>query len=454
MGIGIGLHTGKAILGNIGSQTKIEYTAVGDTVNTAARLQEFTKLFHEFPIIMSRDAWKELAGHPYHHAIKNLGMQKVRGKKEKLEAFGTLAGGIAHGFKDLLMGIQGDASSMLLDIDSSHPRYERLKNIEQSVQSGAELTRQLSGFARDGKCEVKPTNIKELVEKSSRTFGRTKKEIKIRRDYQKDIWTVEVDQGQIEQVLSKLYVNVWQAMPGGGELYLRTENVTLDENDVKPYNVEPGNYVKISVTGTGVGMDEATRQRISEPFYTTKNRGRGAGLGLAPVYGIIKNHGGIINVYSKKDEGSSFIIYLPASKKEIVEDGKLPGEELKGKETILLVDDEDMIIHIGQEILKALGYKVLMARSGKEAIKLYKVNKDKIDMVILDMIMPDMGGEDTYDRMKEINPDIKALLSSGYIIDGQVDEILEGGCNGFIQKPFNMTQLSQKIREVFDKTWP
>jgi len=452
MEIGIGIHTGKAILGNIGCENKIEYTAVGDTVNTAARLQEFTKLFHEFPIIMSRDAWKELAGHPYHHAIRSLGMQKVRGKKEKLEAFGTLAGGIAHGFKDLLMGIQGDSSLMLLDIDSTHPHYERLKNIEQSVQSGAELTRQLLGFARGGKYEVKPTNINELIEKSSQIFGRTKKEIKIHRKFQKDIWTVEVDQGQIEQVLLKLYVNAWQAMPGGGELYLRIENVTLDENDMKPHNVELGNYVKISVTDTGMGMDEATQQRIFEPFFTTKNRGRGTGLGLAPVYGIIKNHGGIINVYSKKGEGTTFIIYLPASKKEIIEEGKLPGEVSKGKETILLVDDEDMIIDIGQEILKALGYKVLLARSGKEAIELYKSNKDKIDMVILDMIMPDMGGGDTYERMKEINPDINTLLSSGYIINGHVDEILEGGGNGFIQKPFNMTQLSKKIREILDKT--
>jgi len=451
MEIGIGLHTGRAIVGNIGSQTKIEYTAVGDTVNTAARLQEFTKLFHEFPIIMSRDAWKELAGHPYHHAIRNLGMQKVRGKKEKLEAFGTLAGGIDHGLKDLLMGIQGDASLMLLDIDSGHPHYERLKNIEQSVQSGDELTREFSGFFRGGKYEIKPTNINELIEKSSQMFGRTKKEIKIHRNYQKDIWTVEVNQGQIEQVLLKLYVNAWQALPGGGELYLRTENVTLDEIDVKTYNVEPGNFVKISVTDTGVGMDEATRQRISESFFATKDRGGGTGLGLAPIYGIIKNHGGIINVYSKKGEGTTFIIYLPASKKEIIEEGKLPGEVSKGKETILLVDDEDMIIDVGQEILKALGYKVLLARSGKEAIELYKANKDKIDMVILDMIMPDMGGGDTYERMKKINPDINTLLSSGYIINGQVDEILEVGCNGFIQKPFNMRQLSQKIREILDK---
>jgi len=451
--IGVGIHTGRAILGNIGSQTKIEYTAVGDTVNIAARLQEFTKLFHEFPIIMSRDVWKELAGHPNYHAIRNLGMQKVRGKKEKLEAFGTLASGIVHGFKDLLMGIQGDASLMLLDIDSNHPHYERLKNIERSVQTGAQLTRGLIGFPGGGKYEVEPININESIEKSSRMFGQTKKEIKIHGDYQKDIWTVEANRGQIEQALLELYVNAWQAAPGGGELGLRTENVTLDENDVKPYDVEPGNYVKISVTNGG-GVDEATRQRILEPFSVTKDRGGGTGLGLAFVCDVIKNHGGIINVHSKKGGGAASVIYLPASEKEIAEEGKLPGKVLKGKETILLVDDEETSIHVGQEILMTLGYKVLVARSGKEAVELYKANKDKIDMVILDMIMPDMGGGDTYDRMKEINPDIKVLLSSGYIINGQVDEILEAGCNGSIQKPFNVTQLSQKIRGILGKLQP
>ena len=370
---------------------------------------------------------------------------------QRMEALGTLSGGIAHDFNNILMGIQGNASLILLDKTSSHPDYESLKNIEQGVLSGAELTRQLLGFAMGGKYEVKPTDLNELIKRSSDMFGRTKREITIHRKYQKDIWAVEVDQGQIEQVLLNLYVNAWQAMPGGGELYLETENVTLDEDCVKPYDLEPGRYVKISLTDTGVGMDEATQQRIFEPFFTTKEMGRDTGLGLASVYGIIKNHGGIITVSSIKGEGATFTIYLPASEKEVIKEEELPEEVVKGTETLLLVDDEDMVLEVGEEILKELGYKVLTARSGKEAIEIYKAHKDEIAIVVLDMIMPVMGGGETYDRFKEINPDIKVLLSSGYSIDGQAQEIMDRGCNGFIQKPFNMRALSQEVRKILDQ---
>jgi len=370
----------------------------------------------------------------------------------KIEAIGTLAGGIAHDFNNVLMGIQGHTSLALLYADSGRLHSEHLKGIEHMVQSGADLTKQLLGFAMGGKYEVRPTDPNELIEKSSEMFGRTKKEIKIHRKYQEDIWPVEVDRGQIDQVLLNLYVNAWQSMPRGGDLYIETSSVVLDKNYTKPFGVNPGNYVKISVTDTGVGMDEATQQRIFDPFFTTKEMGRGTGLGLASAYGIIKNHGGIINVYSEKGEGTTFDIYLPASEKEVTtEEKKLADEILKGTETVLLVDDEAMILDVGEEMLKEMGYKVLLARSGKEAVKVYGKHKDEIDLVILDMIMPDMGGGEAYDRMKENSPKVKALLSSGYSIDGQATEILERGCDGFIQKPFSMKELSGKIREILDK---
>ena len=379
-------------------------------------------------------------------------LQNQLQQAQKMEAIGTLAGGIAHDFNNLLMGIQGHASLMLLHIDSDHPHFERLKGIEDMVQTEANLTKQLLGFARGGKYEVKPTDLNRLIERSSEMFGQTKKEIKIHRKYQKEIWPVEVDRGQIEQVLLNLHVNAWHAMPRGGDLYIETHNVVLDEKHTGPFSVKPGNYVKISVTDTGVGMDEATRQRIFDPFFTTKEMGRGTGLGLASAYGIIKNHSGIINVYSEKGKGTTFNIYLPASEKEVITgEKKLADEILKGTETVLLVDDEGMILGVGEEMLKEMGYKVLLARSGKEAVEVYKANNDEIALVILDMIMPDMGGGEAYDRMKENNPKVKVLLSSGYSIEGQATEILERGCDGFIQKPFNIKELSMKIREILKK---
>jgi CheY-like chemotaxis protein len=279
-------------------------------------------------------------------------------------------------------------------------------------------------------------------------FGRTNKEINIHSKYREGIWTVEVDRGQIEQVLLNLYVNAWQAMPGGGDLYLQTENVTFDETYSGPYEVKPGRYVKISVTDTGMGMDKTTQERIFEPFFTTKKMGRGTGLGLASAYGIIKNHGGMINVYSEKGQGTTFIIYLTASEKEIVEE-KAPSKPIpKGRETVLLIDDEEMVVSIGEKLLKRMGYGVISARNGKEAIELYEKNQDKIDIVVLDMILPEIGGGEIYDRLKAINPEVKVLLSSGYSIEGMASEILKRGCNGFIQKPFRIIELSKKIREI------
>ena len=373
---------------------------------------------------------------------------------QKMESIGTLAGGIAHDFNNILMGIQGNASLMALKTDAAHSNYEKIKNIEAYVENGTELTRQLLGFARRGKYHAIATDANDVIGKSASMFGRTKKEIRIHTDLAPDIWTVEVDRGQIEQALLNLYVNAWQAMPRGGDLYLKTENVILDAEFVKdkPYKVEAGDYVKITVTDTGVGIDKETRERIFEPFFTTKEMGRGTGLGLASVYGVIKNHEGYINVYSEVEQGTTFTIYLPASRKKVQSEiEKTVATLAMGTGTILLIDDEEMIVKVGEELLQELGYEVLTACSGQEAIELYRNNADKIDLVIMDMIMPGMGGGETFDRLKEINPDIKVLLSSGYSINGQASQILERGCDGFIQKPFNLIQLSDKIHSIIVK---
>lgn len=370
---------------------------------------------------------------------------------QKLEAIGTLAGGIAHDFNNLLMGIQGRVSLMLMNIDSMHPYVEHLKAIEDIVRSGSDLTRQLLGFARGGKYEVKPADLNEIILKSSELFGRTRKEIAVHCRCEERLRTVEVDRGQIEQALLNLCINAWQAMPGGGDLYFETANVNLDDLFLKSHELKPGNYVKVSITDTGVGMDEKTKLRIFEPFFTTRQMGRGTGLGLASTYGIIKGHGGVITVDSEIGVGTTFHIYLPATEKRIPKDKKVSEEIYTGHETILVVDDEEVITEVSREILEALGYTVMVAGSGREAIDIYKEHREKIDLVIMDMIMPQMSGGETFDVLKEIDPNIKVILSSGYSLKGQAAKILERGCRAFLQKPFNIKDLSQKVRSVLDE---
>ncbi|MBW2001372.1 MAG: PAS domain S-box protein, partial [Deltaproteobacteria bacterium] len=371
---------------------------------------------------------------------KNM-LENQLAQAQRVEALGTLAGGIAHNFNNLLMGIQGNASLMLLETDPAEPNYQKLKTIEQSVQSGSRLTRQLLGYAREGKYEIKPISLNQLLKETSDTFSITKKEIRIHQELAQDLFGIKADQGQIEQALLNLYVNATDAMPRGGDLFLKTINVKHKDIKKKSFKTKPGNYVLLTVRDTGTGMEKATMKRIFEPFFTTKGLAKGTGLGLASTYGIIKAHGGYIDVDSEKGHGTTFYVYLPASKKRLEKPIKSTNQIIKGRGTILLVDDEEIVLDASFNMLKSLGYTVLKAKGGREAVETYKENIDKINMVLLDIIMPDMSGGQAYDRMKEIDPDIKVLLSSGYNIEGQATELLAKGCNGFIQKPFNMKEL-------------
>jgi two-component system cell cycle sensor histidine kinase/response regulator CckA len=377
-------------------------------------------------------------------------LEKQFFQAQKMEAVGTLAGGIAHDFNNILMGIQGYASLILYNLSPENPNYEKLMNIQAMVRSGSDLTKRLLGFARRGKYEASPTDLNEIIEKTSTMFGRANKEIQIRNKFQEDLFPVEVDQGQIEQVLLNLYVNAWQAMPAGGDLFIETKNVVLDRTLVKPYSFEPGNYIRITISDTGVGMDSQTRERIFEPFFTTKEMGRSTGLGLASVYGIIKNHQGIIEVESEKGLGATFTIYLPATGREVVKETPPASEIRTGTETILLVDDEETIINVCRDLFESLGYRVLSASSGQEALEVYTGNLSDISLVLLDMIMPGMGGKETFTALKEINPQVKVILSSGYSLDGPAREIMEQGCKAFIQKPFSLQELSERVRTILD----
>ncbi len=369
-------------------------------------------------------------------------------RARKLESIGTLAGGIAHDFNNLLMGIQGHVSLMMLDLDQSDPHYMRLRKIEEQVKNGADLASNLLGFARGGRYEPKVMNINERLKITSAIFERAKSEIIVHEKLKKDLWLVEADGAQMDQVFMNLFVNAWQAMPAGGEIFLETCNLNIKSQE--PHTPPPGKYVRITVRDTGMGMDALTCDRIFDPFFTTKGMKRGAGLGLAAVYGIIKGHGGTINLTSQPGQGTTFYIYLPTTDKAFFMGKSAATKTLDGKETILVVDDEERALDVATDMLQSMGYEVYGAADGPKAISLYCEKKTKIDLVILDMIMPGMNSDELFNRIREIDPNQRILFSSDYSIEVQDSEIIEKGYSGFLQKPFKIAELDRRVRYILD----
>jgi two-component system cell cycle sensor histidine kinase/response regulator CckA len=371
---------------------------------------------------------------------------------QKMRAIGALAGGIANDFNNLLSVIQAHASLALLNMDKTHPAFENLKNIERQVQQGARLSAQLLGYAGKGRCQVRIVNINRVVEQTVESFGETRKNMDIQCDLAEDAGPVEADPIQLEQVLWNLLANASDAMPGGGKLLLKTARVAhreMPEAYQRPSH-QP-DFSRITVTDAGTGIDEGVRDRIFEPFFTTKGSGRRAGLGLTAAYGIVEGHGGFIDFESTQEIGTSFHVYLKTSLKEKDEPQAFDHQTTRARGTVLLVDDDPMILRVGMTLLKTLGYEALVAPGGLEALNIYKGSKDDIDLVILDMIMPDLDGGETYDRIKKINPGVKVLLSTGYGMDGKAAEIMDRGCNGFLQKPFTIDDLSVQIERILSK---
>ncbi len=379
-------------------------------------------------------------------------LRKQLYQAQKMEALGTLAGGIAHDFNNLLMSIQGNISLMLFEMLEGNENYKRCKAIESYVKKGADLTRQLLGIARSGKYHSRVIDLNQLIQSNIDMFGRTKKEIQIVSNLSQKPCVVEVDQGQMDQVLLNLFVNAWQAMPNGGQLRVTSEIMNLKEYQARPTGLSAGNYVKIAVSDTGLGIDKMIIERIFDPFFTTKDKNLGTGLGLASVYGIVKNHGGMVTVKSPKGEGATFEIFLPYSCKKILPQQADQEGITKGKGTILLVDDEVAILDIGRQMLERLNYKVLTASNGQKAIDLYSLHHNDIDLIILDLIMPEMSGRDTYDRLADIDKRTPVLLASGYALADQSRAILKKGNSSFIQKPYNMTELSNAVSEILLNT--
>jgi len=377
-------------------------------------------------------------------------MERQLLQKQKMEAIGTMAGGIAHNINNILMNIMGLTGILISDLTPVDSPYQELKQIEQEVSKGAALTKQLLSFGRGAPSEPKPLDLNGLADSVATLFCSTRREINLTKNLAPELPPVEADKGQIEQVLMNLFVNAWQAIDGKGSLEVATREVFLPQGFCELHGRPPGRYVQLSLTDSGIGMDEQTKARIFEPFFTTKEVGQGTGLGLATVYAIIKNHKGIIEVSSKQGQGTTFHLYLPISSRIATEE-KVEGYRfIRGNGTVLLVDDEEITRSVGAKILERLGYTLLLAESGPLALSLYESQKDKIDLVILDMIMPGMGGRETYKRLKQIDPEVKVMLSSGYSLDGEAQSVIEEGALGFIQKPYQIDVLSQKVAEVLN----
>jgi PAS domain S-box-containing protein len=370
---------------------------------------------------------------------------------QKMEAIGTLAGGIAHNFNNWLNGILGNVTLIRLDPQVNAKTEERVRKIEHIVESAARMTQQLLGYARGGKYKVDLLDINTVIKESADMFSVTKRDIAIHLNLTPSLASVRADKGQIEQVLWNLYVNAVDAMPGGGKMIIETKQTTSGALGEVDYEIASGDYICFSVKDYGVGISPALQKKIFEPFFTTKH-GKGTGLGLASVYGIVKSHGGYVDVKSAMGQGSTFSIFLPAAG---TPHGAGRHSDLQtirtGQEKILLVDDEEIILDSCGQMLTKLGYTALTASRGKEALEIYAAQCHTIDLVIIDMIMPGMNGSELFDHLKKVNPNVHVLLSSGYGLNEQVQKILDSGCKGFIQKPYTMVQLSQMIRKVLDK---
>jgi two-component system, cell cycle sensor histidine kinase and response regulator CckA len=373
---------------------------------------------------------------------EEVSLQRQLEQAQKQEVIATLAGGLAHNFNNLLMIIMGLTSLMLAKITPDHPVYADLMEIERQVRAGREITRKLLSFRRVSDFETQSMNLNSLVEATADMFGRTRQELIIQKEFSQKLPAVEADSGQVQQVLMNLLINAWQAMPQGGKITLETRAVNLTDWHDHTWELEPGPYVCLSVTDTGTGMDEETVRQLFKPFFTTKGPGQGSGLGLASAYRIMKNHRGAIQVTSKPGEGSTFTLFFPASSALPLNITPEEKQIISGQGTILVVEDEPTLRRVAGKLLEKLGYQVLEATCGEQALEIFAERNGDIDLVLLDMIMPGLNGRQTLARLRVLNPLVRVILCSG--MDETKEEDLPSGVS-FIPKPVPLEVLSQKI---------
>jgi PAS domain S-box-containing protein len=380
-------------------------------------------------------------------------LEKQLLQAQKMEAVGTLAGGIAHDFNNLLQVILGYSELLSLNQELDTRLQDDLDKINQAARNGADLVHRLLTFSRKTPTKPRPLNLNHQIHQVRELLNRTvPKMIEIELFLDSNLAAIDADPTQIEQILMNLAINARDAMPEGGKLVIGTENVVLDEEYCNTHlEIAPGHYALLTVSDSGKGMDKLTLDHIFEPFYTTKGPGEGTGLGLAMVYGLVKQHRGYIACYSEPELGTTFKIYFPALVSEsLSEEALVKLTPRGGSETVLIVDDEDWIRELGGRILSGSGYKVLTATNGKEALEVYNADQKKISLVILDLMMPEMGGKQCLEEILKIDPRARVLIASGYPISSTGNEALAAEAKGFVNKPYEMRELLAKVREVLD----
>ena len=374
---------------------------------------------------------------------------------QKMESVGTLAGGIAHDFNNIMQAISGYAQLLLWERRPEDPDYDNLIAIEKAADRANRLTRQLLTFSRQVPSVLKPVDLNAEIESLRVILERTiPKMIRIECHLAPDICMVNADRSQMEQVLMNLSINASDAMPEGGRLVFETRNIDLDREYCRTHpEAHEGPHVLMSVSDTGHGMDPETQRRIFDPFFTTQDIGRGSGLGLALVYGIIKSHNGHIQCYSEPGQGACFKIYFPAigkAKPDLPHKRILAPALANGTETILVVDDETVILDLAETLLSRFGYTVIRAENGEEALEVMAAQPGRIDLVILDLNMPGMGGNSCLEALSGQYPRVPVLIASGYSPNGSVRETLTAGASGFIAKPYQLRELTDIVRQILD----